>query len=49
MQALRFVKALCCLAVHLYFVKYFPVDTLTSDWFYTLSIPRRCALTCNRT
>ncbi|CAK0783622.1 hypothetical protein CVIRNUC_006821 [Coccomyxa viridis] len=42
--ALRFVKALCCLAVHLYFVKYFPVDTLTSDWFYTLSIPRRGAV-----
>lgn len=42
LQATRFVKALLCLAGHFYMVQYFPVDTLTSDWFYTLNIPTRC-------
>lgn len=41
LQALRFVKALICLGVHFYMVQYFPVNTLTSDWYYSLSIVRR--------
>ena len=41
LQALRFVKALVCLGVHFYMVQYFPVDTLTSDWYYSLGIVKR--------
>jgi hypothetical protein len=41
LQVLRFAKAIICLAVHMYLVQHFPVETLTSDWYYTLSIPSR--------
>ena len=41
LQALRFVKALICLGVHFYMVQFFPVDTLTSEWYYSLGIMKR--------
>ena len=44
LQVLRFAKAIICLAVHMYMVQHFPVETLTSHWYYTLSIPSRYAI-----
>lgn len=44
LQVLRFAKAIICLAVHMYLVQHFPVETLTSDWYYSLSIPSRYAI-----
>lgn len=41
LQVLRLAKAITCLAVHMYMVQQFPVEALTSDWYYTLSIPSR--------
>ena len=41
LQALRFVKALICLGVHFYMVQYFPVNALTTDWYYSLGILKR--------
>lgn len=41
LQALRFVKALICLGVHFYMVQYFPVNALTTDWYYSLGIIKR--------
>ncbi|CAL5220084.1 g2035 [Coccomyxa viridis] len=42
--ALRFLKALICLGVHFYMVQYFPVNALTTEWYYSLSIIRRAAV-----
>jgi hypothetical protein len=44
-QAVRFVKALACLAVHFWALQYLPVEALEADWYHALSLPRKCAHT----
>ena len=48
LQVFRFAKAIICLAVHMYLVQQYPADTLTSDWYYSLSIPSRYAIRSQR-
>ncbi len=40
------MKALICLGVHFYMVQYFPVNALTTEWYYSLSIIRRYLSLC---
>lgn len=42
LKVVRFAKAMVCLGVHFFFVQYLPVDILNSDWYYSLSLVRRC-------
>ncbi len=39
---IRFGKALTCMTLHLWLVKFFSADVYATKWYYSLSIPSRC-------